>query len=151
MGTQGFQEEARSTATELKRCRQERSQENGLQLGLFYHLLSEDDRHSDCDSPSAVILRVLLVRIQLVCLVYISVKSRVSLYFSLTTQTHTLIWKPRFCVFETYNLGLSKVPRFVNPATKNYIIYWKIIFKKYNWLLFTEDQVDGPMMKTTRW
>ena len=33
MGTRGFQEEARSTATELERCRQERSQENGHQLG----------------------------------------------------------------------------------------------------------------------
>jgi len=32
MGTWGFQEEARSTATELERCRQERSQENGHQL-----------------------------------------------------------------------------------------------------------------------
>jgi len=32
MGTWGFQEDARSTATELKRCRQERSQENGHQL-----------------------------------------------------------------------------------------------------------------------
>jgi len=124
----------------------------GLMTVLSHHcLLSEDDRHSDCDSPSAVILRVQLVRIQLVCLVYISVKSRVSLHFSLTTQTHSPIWKPRFCVFETYNLGLSKAPRFVNPATKNYIIYWKINFKKYHWLLFTEDQVDGPMMKTTRW
>ena len=33
MGTRGFQEEARSTATELERCRQERSQEIGHQLG----------------------------------------------------------------------------------------------------------------------
>ena len=33
MGTRGFQEEARSTPTELERCRQERSQENGHQLG----------------------------------------------------------------------------------------------------------------------
>ena len=33
MGTRCFQEEARSTATELERCRQERSQENGHQLG----------------------------------------------------------------------------------------------------------------------
>ena len=33
MGTRGFQEEARSTATELERCRRERSQENGHQLG----------------------------------------------------------------------------------------------------------------------
>ena len=33
MGTRGFEEEARSTATELERCRQERSQENGHQLG----------------------------------------------------------------------------------------------------------------------
>jgi len=30
MGTCGFQEEARSTATELERCRQERSQEMGI-------------------------------------------------------------------------------------------------------------------------
>ena len=33
MGTRGFQEEARSTATELERCCQERSPENGHQLG----------------------------------------------------------------------------------------------------------------------
>jgi len=33
MGTRGFQEKARSTATELERCHQERSQENGHQLG----------------------------------------------------------------------------------------------------------------------
>ena len=33
MGTRGFQEEARSTATELETCRQERSRENGHQLG----------------------------------------------------------------------------------------------------------------------
>ena len=33
VGTRGFQEDARSTATELERCRQERSQENGHQLG----------------------------------------------------------------------------------------------------------------------
>ena len=33
MGTRGFQEEAKSTATELERCRQEWSLENGHQLG----------------------------------------------------------------------------------------------------------------------
>jgi len=38
MGTGGFQEEARSTATELERCRQERSQENGHQLGRLKRL-----------------------------------------------------------------------------------------------------------------
>jgi len=32
--TRGFQEEAWSTATELERCRQERSRKNGHQLGL---------------------------------------------------------------------------------------------------------------------
>ena len=43
-GTRGFQEDAMSTATELERCRQERSQENGHQLGRGFEEAVEDRR-----------------------------------------------------------------------------------------------------------
>jgi len=51
MGTRGFQEEARSTATELERCRQERSEENGHQLECGWRGYWEQEELEDSCRP----------------------------------------------------------------------------------------------------
>ena len=58
MGTRGFQEEAMATATELERCRQERSQENVT--GISWDEVeeaAEDRRAGGIVSPNASLTR----------------------------------------------------------------------------------------------
>ena len=61
MGTRLFQEEARSTATELEICRQERSQENGHQLARGSRGCKGKGKASSLDIAPLTIIIIIII------------------------------------------------------------------------------------------